>query len=49
MLIVVIFTLVPERNLHLRHGKSEDGLPNVICTAEGVFPQPEMSVRLANE
>lgn len=44
-----MLVFVPERSLLLRHGKTEDGSPNVACTAEGVFPQPEMTVRMAHE
>lgn len=41
------FCTVPEKSLRLKLAKTTDGLQSVVCSAESVYPQPEISVCMA--
>jgi hypothetical protein len=39
---------VPEKRLELRQEHVGDGTLQVVCSAEGVFPKPNMSLHVGN-
>lgn len=43
-----MLVLVPEKNLELKQEYVGDGVLQVICYAEGVFPRPNMSLQIGN-
>ncbi|GLV37413.1 uncharacterized protein CBL_10621 [Carabus blaptoides fortunei] len=44
-----MIVFVPEKNLHVRQGRNSLGGWSVTCSAEGVFPKPELSIRMSHE
>lgn len=44
-----MIVFVPEKNLHVRQGRNSLGGRSVTCSAEGVFPKPELSIRMSHE
>ncbi|KAF2886003.1 hypothetical protein ILUMI_20170 [Ignelater luminosus] len=43
-----MLVFVPEKNLDLRQERIGEETLQVLCSAEGVFPKPDMSLLMGN-
>lgn len=48
IILKYFFVSVPEKNLELRQERIADESLKVLCSAEGVFPTPNMSLHMGN-